>query len=264
MTLSSPLTEEDWTKLTHTLEAFAAAWESSPYPPLLADFLPVPGSGMRKELVPELIKLDLEQRWQRGLRKIVEDYSYDVPELDVLVTVDLVFEEYHIRKTAGDHVSPTEFFKRFPALACELDGLFRLDPALRSTFLSDDAPAATIDLSPGETIDDFDLLLRRGRGAFATVFLARQKNMQRLVALKVSADKGTEAQTLAQLDHDNIIRVYDQRLLPQRSLRLLYMQYAAGGTLADVIHRMQVVPSSDWNGRSYLKAVDAELDSGVV
>ena len=146
MTLSSPLTEEDWTKLTHTLEAFAAAWESSPYPPLLADFLPVPGSGMRKELVPELIKLDLEQRWQRGLRKIVEDYSYDVPELDVLVTVDLVFEEYHIRKTAGDHVSPTEFFKRFPALACELDGLFRLDPALRSTFLSDDAPAATIDL----------------------------------------------------------------------------------------------------------------------
>ncbi len=261
MTLSSQITEEDWSKLTHTLEALAAAWETSPYPPSISDYLPDADSRIRKELIPELIKLDLEQRWQRGLRKLIEDYSIDIPELESVVTVDLVFEEYHIRKTAGDHVSPTEFFKRFPALARELDGLFRLDPALRSTFLSNDSPAAIIDLSPGETIDDFDLLLRLGRGAFATVFLARQKSMQRLVALKVSADKGTEAQTLAQLDHDNIIRVYDQRLLPQRALRLLYMQYAAGGTLADVIHRMKSVPLGEWNGRSFLKAIDAELDN---
>ena len=261
MSLPTPLTEDDWSKLTQTLEAFAATWETSPYPPSLADFLPPLGSGMRKELVPELIKLDLEHRWQRGLRRIVEDYACDVPELDSLLTAHLVFEEYHIRKSASDHVSPTEYFKRFPGLARELDGLFRLDPALRSTFLSDDAPAASIDLSPGDTIDDFDLLLGLGRGAFATVFLARQKSMQRLVALKVSADKGKEAQTLAQLDHDNIIRVYDQRLLPERSLRLLYMQYAAGGTLEDVIHRMKAIPASEWNGRSYLQAVDAVLDS---
>ena len=260
MTTASPLTEEDWSKLTQTLEAFANAWESSPFPPSIVEFLTTGGSGLRRELVSELIKLDLENRWQRGLRKLVEDYADDVPDLDAIVTVALVFEEYHIRKTAGDHVSPTEIFKRFPALAGELDGLFRLDPALRSTFMSGEGPTATIELSPGETIDDFDLLLRLGRGAFATVFLARQKSMQRLVALKVSADKGTEPQTLAQLDHDNIIRVYDQRLLPERSLRLLYMQYAAGGTLADVIHRMNVIPQSDWSGQSYLRAIDAELD----
>ena len=40
------------------------------------------------------------------------------------------------------------------------------------------------------------------------VFLARQQSMQRLVALKISADKGTEPQTLAQLDHDYIVRVF--------------------------------------------------------
>ena len=260
MTNALPLNEEDWSKLTHTLEAFAVAWEASSYPPSIVEFLPDVGTGMRRELVPELIKLDLEHRWQRGLRKLVEDYADDVPDLAALLTVDLVFEEYHIRKNAGDQVSPTEIFKRFPALARELDGLFRLDPALRSTFLSGESPAAQIDLSPGETIDDFELLLLLGRGAFATVFLARQKSMQRLVALKVSADKGTEPQTLAQLDHENIIRVYDQRLLPERSVRLLYMQYAAGGTLAEVIHRMQAIPRSDWNGLNYLRAIDAELD----
>jgi len=260
VTIALPLNEEDWSKLTQTLEAFAVAWESSSYPPSIVEFLPDDVEGMRKELVPELIKLDLEHRWQRGLRKLVEDYADDVPDLAAIVTVDLVFEEYHIRRNAGDQVSPTEIFKRFPAMARELDGLFRLDPAMRSTFLSGEGPAATIDFSPGEIIDDFELLLRLGRGAFATVFLARQKSMQRLVALKVSADKGTEPQTLAQLDHENIIRVYDQRLLPERAVRLLYMQYAAGGTLAEVIHRMHAIPQSDWNGQNYLRAIDAELD----
>ena len=261
MTTADPTTEENWSKLTQTLEAFAESWESSPFPPSILEFLPDAAYGLRRQLIPELIKLDLEQRWQRGLRKLVEDYADDIPDLIELVSVDLVFEEYHIRKTAGDRVSPTEFFKRFPALSRELDGLFRIDPALRSTFLSGAEAAVQIDLLPGETIDDFDLVLRLGRGAFATVYLARQKSMQRLVALKVSADKGSEPQTLAQLDHDNIIRVYDQRLLPDRAVRLLYMQYAAGGTLAEVIERLKAQSPSDWNGRAYLKAIDAELDN---
>ena len=93
MTNALPLNEEDWSKLTHTLEAFAVAWEASSYPPSIVEFLPDVGAGMRRELVPELIKLDLEHRWQRGLRKLVEDYADDVPDLAALLTVDLVFEE---------------------------------------------------------------------------------------------------------------------------------------------------------------------------
>ena len=49
------------------------------------------------------------------------------------------------------------------------------------------------------------------------VIFARQRNMQRLVALKVSADRGQEPQTLAQLDHPNIVRVYDQRVIAEHS-----------------------------------------------
>ena len=48
----------------------------------------------------------------------------------------------------------------------------------------------------GDHIGDFYLMSALGTGAFGTVFLARQESMQRLVALKVSNDKGTEAQTL--------------------------------------------------------------------
>ncbi len=55
--------------------------------------------------------------------------------------------------------------------------------------------------------------------------------MQRIVALKVSVHRGSEPQTLAQLDHESIVRVFDQRLLHDRKLHLMYMQYLPGGTL---------------------------------
>ncbi len=256
----SPLSEDDWTHLIQSLEAFSAAWETSSYPPSIADSIAMAESKIVNELIPELVKLDLEQRWQRGLRKLLEDYLNEISELHGLISVDLIFEEYHIRRRSGDRVTATEYFRRFPGHADDLDGLLRMDPALCSAYASGSASATPIELSPGETIDDFDLLLRLGRGAFATVFLARQRSMQRLVALKVSADQGAEPQTLAQLDHDNIIRVYDQRLIPERSVRLLYMQYAAGGTLSDVIKRLSNIEPSNRSGSLYLKIIDDILD----
>ena len=254
-------TGDEWSRLEVAIEAFALAWDEAPSPPDLALHLARAETSWRGELAVELIKLDLECRWQCGLCRFVEDYLEEVPELRERLPASLIFEEYHARKLAGDDVGPTEYFDRFPSHVVELQGLFHVDPQLRSTLLVDSAAPRGIDLAPGETIDDFDLLLRLGQGAFATVFLARQRSMQRLVAVKVSADKGNEPQTLAQLDHDNIVRVYDQRRVIERELRLLYMQYAAGGTLADVVSSLRRIPREQWHGRQFLKAVDAVLDS---
>jgi serine/threonine protein kinase len=114
-------------------------------------------------------------------------------------------------------------------------------------------------IEAGTRLDDFDLLTQLGRGAFAQVFLARQQSMQRLVALKVSADRGNEPQTMAQLDHPHIVRVYDQRLLPERRLRLLYMQYIPGGTLQSVAESARVIPVVDRTGADFLKGIDDAL-----
>lgn len=70
----------------------------------------------------------------------------------------------------------------------------------------------------GGTLDDFLLVDRLGQGAFATVYLAHQTSMRRTVALKVAETEDAEAQTLAQLDHPNIVRVYDQRDVPSRGV----------------------------------------------
>ncbi|MCP2278256.1 Serine/threonine protein kinase [Nocardia amikacinitolerans] len=119
----------------------------------------------------------------------------------------------------------------------------------------------------GQRVDDFDLLTGLGSGAFARVFLARQRSMQRLVAVKISADHGTEPQTLAQLDHDYIVRVFDQRLLDAgeadgtaRRLRLLYMQFLPGGTLLGVLRWVRATPPEERSGQLLLDAVDAAME----
>ncbi|MEV6338686.1 serine/threonine-protein kinase [Nocardia vinacea] len=129
--------------------------------------------------------------------------------------------------------------------------------------------AETLDrIEIGQRIEDFDLLTNLGSGAFARVFLARQRSLQRMVAVKISADHGTEPQTLAQLDHDYIVRVFDQRLLAganlggasARRLRLLYMQFLPGGTLLGVLRRVRTTSSAERSGQLLLDAVDAAME----
>jgi eukaryotic-like serine/threonine-protein kinase len=113
----------------------------------------------------------------------------------------------------------------------------------------------------GQRLDDFDLLVELGSGAFARVFLARQRSMQRLVAVKISANRGEEAQTLAQLDNDYIVRVFDQRILRDRDWRLLYMQYVPGGTLLDLGRLIYADERTPESGQALLDAVDLALES---
>jgi serine/threonine protein kinase len=56
---------------------------------------------------------------------------------------------------------------------------------------------------------DFHLIAELGRGATARVYLARQGDLAgRLVALKVSVEMFDESQTLAQLQHTNVVPIY--------------------------------------------------------
>ncbi|MFJ2835490.1 protein kinase [Nocardia sp. NPDC087230] len=120
-------------------------------------------------------------------------------------------------------------------------------------------------IAVGTRIGDFDLLTELGSGAFARVFLARQRSMQRLVAVKISADTGSEPQTLAQLDHDYIVRVFDQQVLDAPAdgsprLRLLYMQFLPGGTLLGVLRWVRATPPAERTSALLLDAVDTAME----
>lgn len=112
---------------------------------------------------------------------------------------------------------------------------------------------------PGTILAGFQILRILGKGGFARVYLAWQANLQRTVALKVGPDRGTEPQTLAQLDHPSIVRVFDLYQLERTDKCLLSMSFVPGGTLAEVLARVHARPKSEWNGRSFLEAIDQSL-----
>jgi serine/threonine protein kinase len=105
----------------------------------------------------------------------------------------------------------------------------------------------------GQRLDDFELLSVLGVGSFAKVFLARQTSLGRLVALKVSLNVGSEARTLASLEHDHIVRVFSEVVDPGHNLRLLCMQYVPGTTLEKVMAALRGPRS----GRAILQTIDA-------
>jgi hypothetical protein len=232
-----------WRQLSQRIDALVAAWEGASEPPVLAEFVPAEPASLRRLTLVEAVKVDLEYRWKdRRFPKLVEAYVEEFPELaaDGGVPCDLIYEEYHVRKQRGDAVTVVEYCQRFPARTDELRRLFDLECPEQTSSLVPAERAPVFEV--GQQIDDFDLLGSLGKGAFASVFLARQRSMQRLVALKISRDKGFEPQTLAQLDHAHIVRVFDQRQLAAQKLRLLYMQYVPGGTLKEVIEHIRQLP----------------------
>ena len=210
---------EAWDLLAEKVDALLAAWDAGTEPALGA-FLPAGPAPLRHLILVELIKVDQERRWlDRHSPKLVEDYLAEFPELAAAgqVPADLIYEEFHIRRQAGEAIDALAYFERFPQQAAELGRLLGYESKTESTILTSRERAE--ELKVGDAIDDFDLLLTLGKGAFATVYLARQRSMQRLVALKISSDKGAEPQTLAQLDHPHIVRVFDQRQVQAQKLR---------------------------------------------
>jgi serine/threonine protein kinase len=107
--------------------------------------------------------------------------------------------------------------------------------------------------------EEFQVLLLLGRGAFASVFLARQISMQRRVALKITSIRWKEHSILGQFDHPNVVRIYDQRELRQQGWRLLYMQYVPGGTLRKVVEQVRGTSPQHRTGRLLFEVIDANL-----
>ncbi|MEU0505683.1 serine/threonine-protein kinase [Nocardia sp. NPDC005998] len=254
------------TVLAHAVTEFAGAWESAAEPPELAAHLPAESSLRRSALI-ELIKVDLHHRSiRRQAGKRLDEYRAEFPELDIApLPPDLIYEEITARRQLDQDLDLTEYEQRYTQQMTQIADRLDADH-FRSTLLADPAAQATLDtINPGATVDDFDMLILLGQGAFGRVFLARQRSMHRLVAVKISHDRGSEGQTLAQLDHEHIVRVFDQRHIAEQRLKLMYMQYVPGGTLLGVLRRLRRTGARGKTGRLLLDAVDeAAASAGVL
>ena len=226
-------------------------------PTELCDLIPDLDPSSRQFVLFELIKLDMSLAAEQNRIHPIEYYLAGLP--DVLsqesIPLDLVMEEIQLRREIGESPLSEDYQRRFP----QFDGM------LSHLHQSAEVTAAVgrlqrpSELEVGTQLDDFFVIQKLGEGAFAHVVLARQISMHRLVALKVSSGTGDEPRALAQLDHPNIVRVFDQRALSEPNVHLLYMQYQPGGTLADVVREVREHEASDRNGVILLDCVDQNL-----
>ena len=97
----------------------------------------------------------------------------------------------------------------------------------------------------GQVLGHYRIKRPVGYGGMATVFLAEDINLRRDIAVKVFEPTGSdsadffrrferEAQVLAQLDHPNILPVYD--FGQQNGVAYLITPYISGGSLRELLH----------------------------
>jgi len=105
-----------------------------------------------------------------------------------------------------------------------------------------------------EQIPGYKMKKRIGSGAMATVFLARQLSLDRLVAIKVLPKKLSgnanfierfykEGRAAAQLNHPNIVSAYDVGKAGEH--HYFVMEYVDGETVYDRIVKMRRLPERD-------------------
>ena len=94
-------------------------------------------------------------------------------------------------------------------------------------------------VAEGRELFGFRLRHQLGRGAFASVYLAEQRDLAgRLVVLKISASEGTEHQTLARLQHTNIVPIFSVHEDPEAGVRAVCMPYFGGATLSSLLEKL--------------------------
>jgi serine/threonine protein kinase/Tfp pilus assembly protein PilF len=110
----------------------------------------------------------------------------------------------------------------------------------------------------GGQLFGFRLRGELGRGAYAHVYLAEQVGLAgRPVVLKVSAIDGDEPQTLAQLQHTNIVPIYSVHEDAAAGLRAVCMPYFGGATLSSVLERVWAVSGPPAHGEQLATALEA-------
>eukprot|EP00913_Durusdinium_trenchii_P028495 g26723.t1 len=215
-------------------------------------FLPPEGDTLRGEALLEFIKIDIEYHWRfrpetgsgNTSPPFLEDYVSRFPELGTSadIPVDLIAHEYRTRCWSGDQPEHAEYLARFPTIAGEVAAeLQRFDsersslndgatPAIGERTTTADRKSTLPDQVGGSAkrrqavlpreFGDYEILDEIARGGMGVVYRARQRSLNRIVALKVIVWGGlageeevrrfrAEAESAARLEHPNIVPIFE-------------------------------------------------------
>ncbi len=135
-------------------------------------------------------------------------------------------------------------------------------------------PAAAHILTPGDSIEHYEVIELLGRGGMGEVYRARDRRINRDVALKVLLPQFAddpdrlarfrrEAQVLAAINHPGIASIYG--LAEQDSVRALVLEYVDGVTVAARLESGAMsVTESVAIARQLAEAIEAAHEAGII
>lgn len=236
-----------------------------------------------------ILRVDQRERWHRGERIPAESYLlrhlpiHEDPE----AALDLIFNEFLLRDRQGETPKPEEFARRFPQHAAVLRDQISLHHALAAdpsrvsrlsggafvtnTLIAEGTPDAGAGLpqaprytpslvppvagrSLPEVFGRYRILRQIGQGGMGTVYLARDTQLERQVALKVPRFGSQEdiavikrfyreARMAAGLTHPNLCPIYDVNQVD--GIHFLTMPFVEGESLAAYLKREGPLPQRD-------------------
>ncbi len=258
--------EADLAWVDAVADQFELAWQKEPVPHI-GRFLAKECGSRKALLLAELVKIDLEYRWQAGQRRKLEEYLAEFPELltvggslpdDLVLHARQVQDRIERRPTtstvscaaANESTRPSLALPRCPEcgntipspdrtpleVTCpNCGGSFRVAPASDGRWWAGDLP---------RTLGKLQLLELLGAGSFGAVYKARDAELGRLVAVKVPhaghfAEAGEEerffqeARSAARLQHPSIVALH--AVAHDGGMPFLVCEYIEGRTLAKAI-----------------------------
>jgi serine/threonine protein kinase len=226
-----------------SVRRFLDQWQSGE-PELGPYWARLAADGATVSVLGALAKADLQYRFDRGLRPTAAAYLERFPALaaDGERVLSLVYEEFCLREERGEQPDPDAFCAQYAPWTESLASQLRYHRVLSQ--VAGKAPPPPQYPRLGERFRQFRLTHELGRGGAARVYLALDESLgNREVALKVSADRGSEPAILGRLVHPHIVAVHSVVYQPESHLRGLCMPFRPGPPLDEVIRRLDPATS---------------------
>jgi serine/threonine-protein kinase len=220
----------------------------------------------------------MRQRLSAGEACRAEELLVSFPAVaaDINTRLELIYTEFVLREQLGQQPCPAQWYQRFPESREDLEELFAVHDLVRDSVRdaagihcahtpTDESSSLLDESEPGQfprRLGSYELLGEIARGGMGVVYRARQTGLDRIVALKMilgnrwsSPEERSrllaEAENVAQLDHPNIVPIYE--VGAYRGQPFFSMKLIEGASLAGEIHRFQADP----NGTARLLAAVA-------
>lgn len=207
---------------------------------------------------------DLERRFRADAACPSEEVLAEYPDLarDPDAALEVIYTEHVMRQERGEEPTLQEWTRRFPQWHDELRKLLDVHH-----LMTDPAPASRTtgvrhladtwrphDSSPEplpSRLGDYEILELLGRGGMGVVYRARQRGLDRIVALKCVAAAthappevlmrfAEEAKAAAALQHPHIAQIFE--VGASGDTPYFSMEYVSGGNLATVIQARPLAP----------------------